>query len=273
MKQTDTEKTLQADPELDAVLEQMTEEVPPMPADFHDKWMNAVRAEAEQKAPAAEEKTEKSPVSLVRWTRILSIAATFVFLIGGTVLYRNSKRSMMECEEIDLMPAVVTADLETVQEEAEAAELYTAGAMAGSSADSASSARGEQVSAAKAASNAEAPAAFDMEPMMDMDAVMEDASEEPAAEYEAAAQYEASEMSVSEPSATSSPTEPVTEAVTEAAAAEPAAQEEEGFLAGAKEFLADMGEFLLAALPYLLVLAVPAAAALVLRYRKKNKKE
>ena len=47
MKQTETEKTLQADPELDAVLEQMADEVPPMPADFHDKWMSAIRAEAE----------------------------------------------------------------------------------------------------------------------------------------------------------------------------------------------------------------------------------
>ena len=275
MKQTETEKTLQADPELDAVLEQMAEEVPPMPADFHDKWMNAVRAEAEQKAPAAEEKTEKAPVSLVRWTRILSIAATFVFLIGGTVLYRNSKHSMMDSEEIDLMPAVMMASQETVKE-AESSELYTAGAVAGGAADSASYA-GEQASAAKAASNAEAPAAYDMEPMMDMDAVMEDASEEAAVEYEAAAQYEASEMPVSEPSATASPTALVTEAVmTEAAketAAEPAEEEKDGFLAGVKEFLADMGEFLLAALPYLLVLAVPAAAALVLRYRKKRKKE
>ena len=86
MKQTETEKTLQADPELDAVLEQMADEVPPMPADFHDKWMSAIRAEAKQQAAAAEDRKEKKIVSINRWTRILSVAAAFVFLIGGTVL-------------------------------------------------------------------------------------------------------------------------------------------------------------------------------------------
>ena len=82
MNQTDMEKKLQADPELDAVLEQMSGEVPPMPADFHDKWMNAIRAEAAQNASAPEEKTEKKVVSLTRWTRILSIAT---FSRGGLI--------------------------------------------------------------------------------------------------------------------------------------------------------------------------------------------
>ena len=94
MKQTDTEKMLQNDPELDALLDQMAEDVPPMPADFHDNWMSAIRTEAKQAAPAAEEKEEKKPVSIVRWTRILSVAAMFVFLIGGTLLYRNTKGTM-----------------------------------------------------------------------------------------------------------------------------------------------------------------------------------
>ena len=49
----------QADPVLDAELAQMAEEVPPMPADFHEKWMNAVRAEAQKSAPAAENKPEE----------------------------------------------------------------------------------------------------------------------------------------------------------------------------------------------------------------------
>ena len=80
MKKTEPEKILQADPELDAELVQMAEEVPPMPADFHDRWMNAIRAEAQQTAAAPEEKAGRKTASLVRWTRMLSVAAVFVFL-------------------------------------------------------------------------------------------------------------------------------------------------------------------------------------------------
>ena len=59
MKQTDTEKMLQNEPELDALLDQMAEDVPPMPAYFHDNWMSAIRAEAKQDVPVMEEKEEK----------------------------------------------------------------------------------------------------------------------------------------------------------------------------------------------------------------------
>ena len=120
MNQTDMEKNLQADPELDAVLEQMSGEVPPMPADFHDKWMNAIRAEAAQNASAPEEKTEKKVVSLTRWTRILSIAAVFIFLIGGTALYRNSRGSLMPAA--DKTEAAVMADLASAAREESAEE-------------------------------------------------------------------------------------------------------------------------------------------------------
>ena len=94
MKNTAPEETLRIDPELDDALAAMAEEVPPMPADFHDRWMSAVRAEAGNTAPAAEEGPRKAPVSLARWTRILSVAAVFVFLIGGTLIYRNSKKTL-----------------------------------------------------------------------------------------------------------------------------------------------------------------------------------
>ena len=120
MNQTDMEKNLQADPELDAMLEQMSGEVPPMPADFHDKWMNAIRAEAAQNASAPEEKTEKKVVSLTRWTRILSIAAVFIFLIGGTALYRNSRGSLMPAA--DKTEAAVMADLASAAREESAEE-------------------------------------------------------------------------------------------------------------------------------------------------------
>ena len=269
MKQTETEKTLQADPELDAVLEQMADEVPPMPADFHDKWMSAIRAEAKQEAAAAEDRKEKKIVSINRWTRILSVAAAFVFLIGGTVLYRRSKYydALEEEMDFDMTPAVMTEAPETASEEAVYGET-AAGAVKTEGAVNAASAARETSTAAKSASNAEEPVTYDMEPMTAMDAVMEDAAEEAAVEYETAAEYEAAEMPAAEPAATASPTA----AVTPEATAEPE-EEADDRLAGVKGFLADMGEFLLAALPYLLVLAVPAAAALVIRSRKKGKKE
>ena len=54
------------DKELNKALEQLAEEVPPMPADFHDRWMNAVRAEAEKNAPAAGKETRDKTASVVR---------------------------------------------------------------------------------------------------------------------------------------------------------------------------------------------------------------
>ena len=80
---------------LDQLLAGMAEDVPPMPADFHDKWMNAVRAETKQTKPKPSNQAkqavppEAAPVS--QWPKILSIAAVFVFLIGGTLIYRSAR--------------------------------------------------------------------------------------------------------------------------------------------------------------------------------------
>ena len=270
MNQADTEKKLQADPELDAVLEQMSGEVPPMPADFHGKWMNAIRAEAKQNAPVAEEKEEKKPAAVVRWTRILSVAAMFVFLIGGTLLYRNTKGSLMPAlnaakqetavmTEMAVMAAGETDTMsaeETTETKAEAkrkdAGALTLGASALKEAEAVDSA-----SEAEAYADNEAPA-------MAMDAVMKEAAE---------AEYEAAEEPMPVPAATAMPTKPVyepagAETVDEPDAAEP---EQSGWLQQAGEFFTDMGDFLLAALPYLAVLAVPAVIALLLRQKKKQK--
>ena len=62
MKKTEPEQNLMADEELDAALAQMAEEVPPVPAGFRERWMEAVLAEAKGAAPAAGEpvpETEK----------------------------------------------------------------------------------------------------------------------------------------------------------------------------------------------------------------------
>ena len=76
------------------------------------------------------------------------------------------------------------------------------------------------------------------------------------------------------PAATSMPAvEPVPEPEETGTADKPEITEAEqpGLLQQAGEFFTDMGDFLLAALPYLAVLAVPAVAALLLGRRKKQK--
>ena len=105
------------------------------------------------------------------------------------------------------------------------------------------------------------------------------------AEYAGEAAYEAAPATAALTAApteapaaalTAAPTAALTAAPTAAPADTPAPAEEPeaeetGFLPAAGAFFTDMGDFLLAALPYLLVLAVPAAAALVIRGKKKNR--
>ena len=74
------------------------------------------------------------------------------------------------------------------------------------------------------------------------------------------------------PAATSMPTaEPVPEPEETGMADEPETTEQSGLLQQTGEFFTDMGDFLLAALPYLAVLAVPAVTALLLGRRKMHK--
>ena len=63
---------------LDQHLTSLAEDVPPMPEDFHASWMKRVEDEAMQK-----------PSRKTTWTRILSVAAAAVFVIGGTLLTRD----------------------------------------------------------------------------------------------------------------------------------------------------------------------------------------
>ena len=283
--------------ELDAELARMAEEVPPMPADFHKRWMSAVRAEAENR-PAAETVPGKDPVTLMKWTRILSVAAAFIFLIGGTMLYRNSKKTLDAAVRTE-KKAVTTAAEEAVDaampEEAPAAGMETAEEAAPAAMMEAAE-YAEYEEDAEYAEAEEAPAlmmsaakgketAHEAAPEAVSGNAAVFAAEEADGAYEAAeeeadaAVYKAEDSFADTgaagtiqaaaagpaPEATASPTEPVPE--TEEAAEEQKA----GFLQEAGSFLADMGDFLLAALPYLAVLAVPAVAALVIR-RKKNRK-
>ncbi len=304
MKKTETEQTPVTDAELDAALAQMAEEVPPMPADFHDRWMNAVRAEAEKPAPS-EEPAPEQPISIVRWTRILSVAAVFVFLIGGTLLYRNSKRSLTSSvplamekredaeaaaepeAEPEAEPAVADAGAlpddaeEAAAEEPLMAESYMQAAAvdgaAGVSADAEAENR-EALKAAGAVQNAFAasktkPAEAAGSDVEEADYAMETAEYEDAPAMEAAAFEAAAEAAMPEPTEaqTAEPTAVPTAEPTAVPTIEPE-PEQTGFLPAAGAFFTDMGDFLLAALPYLLVLAVPAVIALAIR-RRKNKKE
>ena len=119
MNHTEQERVALTDAELDAELEKLAEDVPDMPADFHDRWMQAVRAEAAEKtAPETETESEPEPrgrlVAMRKWTRVLSVAAVFVFLIGGTMIYRNSRKSLEEPAR-EQAPAAAVEAVEAAQ--------------------------------------------------------------------------------------------------------------------------------------------------------------
>ena len=282
MKEHEVKQPVPADAELDAALARMAEDVPPMPADFHDRWMNAVRSEARGNVSAEEESTPKNTGSIVRWTRILSVAAAFVFLIGGTLLYRNSKKSLSVPYAPEKREAEVSA--------------------AGSAAEEADEAADAAVYGNALSAGAEEPLMMDAYegPVLSDEAAVEEAeeaweAEEPAeaeyaaknAVYNAAPAVKEAPAAAPEPAPTSAPTfepeladmsaaEEVVEAeeapeAEEETEAEEAPAEETGFLQEAGAFFTDMGDFLLAALPYLLVLAVPAVTALVIRRKKAGK--
>lgn len=86
---------------LDRMLEQMARETPEMPADFHARWTEAIRAEAGE-APRTETGKHREGRRQLRY--ILSAAAVFIFLIGGTLL----TRSMNQTDLVN-KPAAITA--------------------------------------------------------------------------------------------------------------------------------------------------------------------
>ena len=285
MKQTEQEKTLQMDPELDTVLAQMAEDVPPMPADFHEKWMNAIRTDMKETSSAPEGRPEKSPVSLIRWTRILSVAAAFIFLIGGTVLYRNSKRTLSPVSPLKDKTDMITGEeapaageeTEAAAEEDTAQEDTAAGNTVAEEADyNAAPAlfmnamEGEEaedvyIAAPKADSASMA--------MLSAEGIYEAAEDDLSAESGDPAEiYEEAEgfVNMEVPGATLLPDALQAESAGETEEAETPEEPETGLLQNMGVFLADMGGFLLAALPYLAVLAVPAIVAAVIRRKKRQ---
>ena len=288
MKETEMEKTLLTDPELDAGLAKMAEEVPSMPADFHDKWMNAVRAEAHRNTPDVEGKPVKKIVSVTRWTRILSTAAVFIFLIGGTLLYRQSKKDLfvpMSTENRKSAAAVseqwtaAETDAEAPAEAmaAEAAEPVMEAEVKAAAPAAAAGARKEVSAETKGFLGVNTAGASLEEPMMAAVNTAEEAVEEAAeesADLEMTMEYEADSFAVNddmaEPEPVPVPTAMPTESQPEEKTVSEEPAEENGFFREAGVFLKDMGDFLLAALPYLAILAVPAAAALIFQRRKRH---
>lgn len=318
-----------ADQALEEALAQMAEEVPPMPADFHEKWTKAVRAEAAktENEPETENEPKKENQSRIvlinRWTRILSLAAVFVFLIGGTLIYRSS-RPMVTMEQPAAEKREETAEAtekpadKAAENPAEEAAEKTAEEAAGAGAFEMEAAAEEECEAIEApaaenyAAEPEADAAMEAAeaeaPMLNMaaatdaknktagqmnmaaDEAAEEAEEKAAeegAKTEADAAMAASEAEVPTPAVhmtpdpTQEPTpEPTQEPVPESTATVTAIPETEAAAAEKKEapgfgqiigdFFRDMGSFLLAVWPYLLILAVPAGAALIWRHRKKR---
>ena len=70
--------------ELDAKLAQMAEETPEVPEDFHARWTEQIRKEAAEKTQNGKKRESRR-----QWRYVLSAAAVFVFLIGGTLLVRR----------------------------------------------------------------------------------------------------------------------------------------------------------------------------------------
>ena len=229
--------------ELDQMLAQMAQETPEMPADFHARWTEAVRAEAGQK------KTEKQQDSRRQWRYILSAAAAFVFLIGGTLLTRSmdqkdrtNKVAVTENTGNTVSDTDGEEDLfMAVNEAAEEAETDMAEPMA------AAVRPNEAVAAMGAKAAGQANAA--------MDAAMDTAMEEAPAEDAGA--EKAAEKTAEEP-------------VAETAGEQPEAAEEPVQESEFVSFLKDLGIFTLKALA-----AAAAIAAVVFgvkAFRKARKK-
>ena len=253
---------------LDRMLEQMARETPEMPADFHARWTEAIRAEAGE-APRTETGKHREGRRQLRY--ILSAAAVFIFLIGGTLL----TRSMNQTDLVNKPAAVTAAPAEKTDaavpamEEANdyaamtvpEAETDSAPLMAASSAKSASNESSVKAGGG-AAMNAEADMAVGavMESNMaatdsreyaeEADMAVEDAEEENALQMAVPTATEtAAPTATAVPTATAAPTTEPTLAPTAEPTAAPAAESE--FVS----FLKDLGSFTLK------TLAVAAAAA------------
>ncbi len=271
---------------LDQMLRDLAAETPEMPADFHARWTLAVRQEA---ARGSDEKKMPAAVRRNRWTRILATAAVFVFLIGGTLLTRDSLRPGVRQEPEKLTafsrgvsftqirgadPAAPTGALTAEPAAAPAAwEMETDADLDAGIPIPAATAGNGLISAipSVATSGSEPEKTVEWETEEAMEASMDEAAveEEPMEEAAAEEMEEESAKETSEKAAEKAAKEEYTEEEESAAEArEEASKNSFGQEVGL--FLEDMGWFLLAALPYLAGAGVLIAGGWLYRRAKRK---
>jgi len=270
--------------ELDRILDEMAEETPEMPADFHARWTEQIRKE-QQTQPRRERRRQLH--------YILSAAALFVFLIGGTLITRNLDKK----NQADPVPAAQDKIMYSVEAGSAAANVNTL--QAAEEPEEAEEAADMAVPMEAAAENmaydmdaaVQEDAAYEAEEASAMDAAMAPAAAEKRAERPAEAAVEAdtavmgaaameeameaeeaampAKAAGAEAPMTEAPTAAPTEAPTEAPTAAPteAPKKENAFLS----FMGDFARFSLKALAVFAVIGVAAAAFIMFhRYWDKN---
>lgn len=235
---------------LDRELAQMAQDVPEMPADFHTRWTEQIRtgkAQAEQQMHGERRR---------QWRYLLSAAAVFVFLIGGTLLTRGLRNTSGKDAETKAQNAAETwAANEAEDMDAGAVVLY---------ADYAAVPEEEAFMAAGAASAPDADMFMAMEEAADRAAVPEEETEETLPEQEEPEEQEKSIRAEVLASGQANEEEPEPRAAEEPEKPEQKSEE--------TSFLEDLGIFTLWTLAAAAAGGMLAlAAALIFRRRKKKK--
>ena len=79
---------------LDRALAQMAQDTPDMPDDFHARWTEEIRKQAEPDGTASRKESHR------QWRYVMSAAAVFVFLICGTLLTRSNGGMHMQAGSV-----------------------------------------------------------------------------------------------------------------------------------------------------------------------------
>ena len=259
--QNDAEKDVPAEDwaALDRELAQMAQETPEMPDDFHARWTEQVRAEAGQAQRKARTESRR------QWRYILSAAAVFIFLIGGTLLTRSRRTN-------DLTVNSAAAPRETAAPtagnmETNIAEDYAAGVTAEGAAAYAVNGAAPAYDAAEEAVEADTYAAPEEAETAEAPMAAKGAAKSANAANSAAVKPTAAPTAVPAPEPTAAPTaEPAPEPAAAGPASEPETRESP-FVS----FLKDLGIFTLKTLGVAACAAVPVFAVGMIR-RKRGKK-
>lgn len=246
---------------LDRELAQMAQETPEMPDDFHARWTQKVREEAGQTKQKTRTETRR------QWRYVLSAAAVFVFLIGGTLLTRHhgttdlrttaNKTEVTEALQGPIATGVLEVNAGAVGEEPVDALYATNFAEPGSMMGTVEDAAAANESEAAAGDVGAAPATEGERRESKAAAVPNTMTEADSMTDDAEAAFEAEETVPETEEAAQEPAEP-----TAAPTPEAAAEAEEGEPDSFGAFLKDFGHFSLIALP---ILAALFAAVFLLR--------